>query len=85
MEKQIKKTNTEFEDTNQKNLSIISELGEYFCFIVIMYCIVSHLWGNIYTSITINPSAVMCVGEFRGREEDSERWKQETESWAGAT
>lgn len=83
MEKQIKKTNTEFEDTNQKNLSVISELGEHFCFII-MYCIVSHLWGNIYTSITINPS-VMCVGEFRGREEESERWKQEIESWAGAT
>ncbi len=42
-EKQIKKTNTEFEDTNQKNLSVISELGEHFCFIIIMYCIVSHL------------------------------------------
>ncbi len=44
MEKQIKKTNTEFEDTNQKNLSVISELGEYFCFIIItyvLYCVSS--------------------------------------------
>lgn len=71
-EKQIKKTDTEFEDTNQKNLSVISELGEHFCFVIIMCGIVSQLRGNVYTSVTINPSAVMCVGELRGREEDSE-------------
>lgn len=55
MEKQIKTTNTELKDTNQKNLSVISELGEDFI-IIMHYHIVTH---HVYQSISINP--IMCV------------------------
>lgn len=46
-EKQIKTTNTEFKDTNQKNLSVISELGEFFCFLLYYYCVSSYCDSSV--------------------------------------
>lgn len=78
-EKQITKTNTEFIDTNQKNLSVISELGEDFCFpfhFASSYCDSIYIYiYYMYQSISINLKICynVCIAEFRGREEDSER------------
>lgn len=52
-EKQITKTNTEFIDTNQKNLSVISELGEDFCF-PLYYYYASSYCDSIYIYVSVN-------------------------------